>query len=120
MSVKVKTERDGRIGIIDIKGSLVGDSETDTFREVYTDLIEQGNKFLIINLKKVNYINSSGIGSLIGAHAAYSKIGGEVKLAGLSNNVQNLLVVTKLIDIFDTHDKIEQAIENFIKEKSLS
>ena len=120
MSVKAKTEMDGRIGIVEIKGSLVGDKETDTFREAYVDLIEQGNKFLIINLRKVNYINSSGIGSLIGAHASYAKIGGEVKLAGLSNNVQNLLVVTKLIDIFDTFDTVEQAIESFVHEKSLT
>ncbi|TAK65716.1 MAG: anti-sigma factor antagonist [Bacteroidetes bacterium] len=120
MSVKAKTEMDGRIGIIEIKGSLVGDEETDRFRDAYNDLIEQGNKCLVINLRKVNYINSSGIGSLIGAHASYMKIGGEVKLAGLSNNVQNLLVVTKLIDIFDTHDTVEQATQSFITEKSLS
>jgi anti-sigma B factor antagonist len=120
MAVKAKTEKNGRIGIIEIKGSLVGDSETDSFREAYSDLIEQGNKFLVINLKKVNYINSSGIGALIGSHTSYAKIGGEVKLAGLSNNVQNLLVVTKLIDIFDTHDTVEEAIQSFVKEKSLS
>ena len=120
MAVKVKTEKDGRIGIIEIKGSLVGDNETDRFREAYADLIEQGNKFLVINLSKVNYINSSGIGALIGAHASYTKIGGEVKLAGLINNVQNLLVVTKLIDIFDTHDSVEEATKSFVKEKSLS
>ncbi|MBI3190002.1 MAG: STAS domain-containing protein [Ignavibacteriales bacterium] len=120
MAVKVKTEKDGRIGIIEIKGSLVGDNETDRFREAYVDLIEQGNKFLVINLMKVNYINSSGIGALIGAHASYTKIDGEVKLAGLSNNVQNLLVVTKLIDIFDTHDTVEEATKSFVKEKSLS
>lgn len=120
MAIKSKTEMNGRIGIIELKGSLVGDTETDQFREAYADLIEQGNKFLVINLKKVNYINSSGIGALIGAHSSYAKQGGEVKLAGLSTNVQNLLVVTKLIDVFDTHDTVDQAVQSFVKEKSLS
>ncbi len=120
MSIKTTTELDARIGIIEIKGSLVGDKETDDFRDAYTDLIEQGVHYLVINLKKVNYINSSGIGTLIGAHAAYQRIGGEVILAGLSNSIHNLLVVTKLVDIFDTYDTVEQAMSKIVKENSIN
>jgi len=110
MSLKTRTEENGKIAIIEIKGSLVGDEDTDKFREAVYDFIEQGNKCLIVDLHKVNYMNSSGIGAVISAHTAYSKNGGIVKLAGLSNSVHNLLVVTKLIDIFEVYENLDQAI----------
>jgi anti-sigma B factor antagonist len=115
MSVKTRTEVNGKIGVIEIKGSLVGDNDTDLFRDSVSDFIEQGNKCLVVNLAKVNYMNSSGIGSLISAHTSYAKNQGVVKLTGLSNNVQNLLVVTKLIDIFEVYESVDEAIDSFVK-----
>ncbi len=117
MSIKAKTELNGKIAIIEIKGSLVGDEDTDKFRSVVQDFIEQGNKSLVINLGKMNYMNSSGIGAIISAYTSYKKVAGEIKLAGISNNVQNLLVVTKLIDIFDVHETVDEAIDSFVKAK---
>jgi anti-sigma B factor antagonist len=110
MSIKARTEGNGKIGIIEVKGALVGDEDTDKFRESVYDFIEQGNKCLIIDLHKVNYLNSTGIGAIIAAHTAYAKNAGVVKLAGITDNVQNLLVVTKLIDIFDVYENLDQAI----------
>lgn len=119
MSVKSRTELNGKIGIIELKGSLVGDKDTDKFREAVIDFVEQGNKALIIDLGKVNYMNSSGIGAIISAHTSYTKIGGVVKLSGLTSNVQNLFVVTKLIDIFDVYDSLDEAIDSFVKMNTL-
>ena len=115
MSIKTRTEQNGEVGIIEIRGSLVGDKETDQFRDAIADFIEQGNRRLVINLHKVNYMNSSGVGAIIAAHTSYAKNGGTVKLAGLSNNVHNLLVITKLIDLFEVYDSVNEAIENFVK-----
>ena len=117
MSIKTKTEMNGKIAIIEIKGSIVGDGDTDKFRSAVQDFIEQGNKCLVVNLGKVNYMNSSGIGAIISAYTSYKKVTGEVKLAGISDNVQNLLAVTKLIDIFDVHDTVDEAIDSFLKMK---
>ena len=117
MSIKTRTELSGKIAIIDIKGSLVGDGDTDIFRSSVQDFVEQGNKCLVINLGKMNYMNSSGIGAIISAYTSYTKNGGVVKLAGISNNVANLLAVTKLIDIFDVYETVDEAIDNFVKMK---
>jgi anti-sigma B factor antagonist len=117
MSIKTKTEFNGKIAIIDIKGSLVGDDDTDKFKSAVQDFLEQGNKCLVVNLEKVNYMNSSGIGAIISAYNQYKKATGEVKLAGISHNVQNLLAVTKLIDIFDVHESVDEAIDSFVKTK---
>ena len=118
MSIRARTGQSGTIAIIDVRGSLVGDGDTDLLREAVADFIEQGNKCLVISLQKVTDINSSGIGSIIAAHTSYVKNGGEVKLSGISNKVQSLLVVTKLIDVFDVYDTLEEAINSFVKVKS--
>jgi anti-sigma B factor antagonist len=116
--MKIRTVQNGAIAIIDVKGSLVGDQETDNLRDAVADFIEQGNKCLVINLSKVNYVNSSGIGAIIAAHASYARNAGVVKLAGISNNVQNILVVTRLIDVFDVYETSDQAIQSFSKIQS--
>ena len=118
MSIKARTVESGTIAIVEIRGSLVGDGDTDALREAVVDFIEQGNKRLIINLQKATYINSSGIGSIIAAHTSYVRNGGEVRLSGISNSIQNLLAVTKLIDVFEVYDTIDEAIKSFKKVKT--
>jgi len=73
---------------------------------------------LIVNLEKLNYMNSSGIGAIISAHASYKKNGGEVKLVGLSQNIQNLFAVTRLVEVFDVHETMNDAIASYTKENS--
>ena len=118
--MKFWTVEHGRVAIIELKGSLLGDEYTDQFREVVSDFVEQGNKRLVIDLHKVNYLNSSGIGALIAAHTSYVKNGGQVRLAGIQDNVQNLFVITKLIDVFDVNDSREEAIKSFAAQKSIT
>lgn len=118
MSIRSRTVQNGKVAIIEIKGALVGDEDTDRFRETIADFIEQGNKCLVVNMQRVNYMNSSGVGALIAAHTSYTKSGGEVRLAGIGNNVQNLLMVTRLIDVFDVYDNVDEAIESFLNVKS--
>ncbi len=113
MSIKSKTIQDGRIAIIEIRGSFIGNADTDRFREDVDDFIEQGNKNLVINLQKVDYINSSGIGAIISARGNYQKENGMVKLVGVSRNVQNLLVVTRLIEIFEVYETLDEAVLSF-------
>lgn len=114
MVVKTRTIQNGRIAIIELRGTLVGDDDTDQFRNSVADLIEQGNKFLIVNLQRINYMNSSGIGALIAAHTSYARNKGEVKLTGVSGNIQSLLAVTRLVDVFDVHDSVDEAVDHFM------
>ena len=79
MAVKTTTLQSGKIGIIDVKGSLVGGEETDELRNAVADFVEQGTKKLIIDLWKVTYLNSTAIGVLVSAHTTFSKNNGHVK-----------------------------------------
>jgi anti-sigma B factor antagonist len=113
--MKTRTIHNGKIAIFDLRGSLVGDDETDQLRAAVADYLEQGNKFLVLNLQRVTYLNSSGIGAIISAHANYRRQGGEVRLAGVTKNVQNLFVVTRLVDIFEVFETVEDAVESFMQ-----
>ena len=120
MSLKARTLQNGKIAIFDLRGALVGDVETDALREATADFIEQGNTCLILNLQKVTYVNSSGVGAIIAAHTSYARRGGSVKLVGITGMVQNLLAVTRLVDVFEVFDTVQEAIESFGTVKSQS
>lgn len=113
MSVRASTRNKGTVGILDIRGSLVGDGDTDDLRAAVGDFLEQGIRRAVIDLHKVNYLNSTGIGAIISAHTTFRKNGGDLRLTGLSDNVQSLLVITRLIDVFEVYDTLQEAIAGF-------
>lgn len=113
MAIRSRIFHDGKVGLIEIKGSFTGYDITGEFRDAVRDLIEQGIKRLVIDLSRVTYLNSFGIGALISAYTSYSRNGGSVFLVGLTKSIQNLFVITKLIDVFEVYDSVEEAISNF-------
>jgi len=116
MAIKTTTAQGGTIGIIEVKGSLVGGEETDELRVAVTDFIEQGNKKLVIDLSKVTYLNSTAIGVLVSAHTTYSRNKGAVKLCGINKNINNIFVITKLTMVFDVCETREDALKAFTEE----
>ena len=112
MAVKTTTVQSGKIGVIEVKGSLVGGEETDELRSAVADFVEQGNKKLVIDLSKVTYLNSTAIGVLVSAHTTYSRNKGQVKLCGINKSISNIFVITKLTMVFDVSEKREDAIKS--------
>ncbi|MEK7670362.1 MAG: STAS domain-containing protein, partial [Bacteroidota bacterium] len=80
MATKLSTLNNLEIAILEPKGSLIGGDETDELKSKAKDLIEQGNKKLVLDLGGVTYINSSGIGALVAIHSMYKKASGQIKL----------------------------------------
>lgn len=113
MAVKTTTSHNGKIGVIEVKGSLVGGDETDELRGAVADIIEQGNKNLIIDLSKVTYLNSTAIGVLVSTHTTYSRNKGQVKLCGINKNINNIFVITKLTLVFEVCETREDAVKSF-------
>lgn len=113
MAVKTTTLQNGKIGVIEVKGSLVGGEETDDLRSAVADLVEQGNKNLVIDLSKVTYLNSTAIGVLVSAHTTYSRNKGKVKICGINKNINNIFVITKLTLVFEVCETREDAIKSF-------
>ena len=113
MAVKSTTLQSGKVGVIEVKGSLVGGEETDELRNTVADFVEQGTKKLIIDLGKVTYLNSTAIGVLVSTHTTFSKNKGQVKLCNINKNINNIFVITKLTLVFDVAETREDAIKAF-------
>ena len=112
MAVKAHTLPNG-IGLIEVKGSLVGGDETDDLRRDVAGFIEREYDKLIIDLSNTTYINSSGIGVLVASQTSYSRKGWQIKLCGMNKNIDNIFVITKLTLIFDVRETRQDAIDSF-------
>lgn len=113
MNLKIRTVKNGEIGIIELRSSLISEDIINELQDAVADFIEQGNKKLIIDLSKVNLINSIGLGSLISAYTTFTKNGGEIILTGVGKSVRNIFIITKLTEVFEISDKIDEAIKKF-------
>lgn len=109
MAVKTST-LDGGIGLVEVKGSLIGGDETDELRRSIAGFAEREYQKLIIDLGGVSYINSTGIGVLVAAQATYTRKGWKIKVANINKNIDNIFVITKLTMVFDVVDTRDQAI----------
>jgi anti-sigma B factor antagonist len=106
------TERYGAV-IIELKGNVMGGDDTKEFNELLHKLIEEGKKNVIVDLGGVKFMNSSGLGMLIGGLTTMKKDNGHLKLANVTEKIESLLIITKLITIFETFDDLDKAVESF-------
>jgi anti-sigma B factor antagonist len=113
MAVKVSTIQNVDIAILEVKGTIIGGEETDDIKIRATDLLEQGNRKLVIDLSGVTYINSSGLGALVSIHSSYGRSDGRICLCGMGKSVKNVFVLTRLTSIFEVEETIESAISKF-------
>ena len=113
MPLEIGIREVSHVTILDVKGRIVLGDETHQLRLAVRDLIEQGKKKIILNLAEVDYIDSSGVGELVGAFTAVRGSGGELKLLNLSQKVQDVLHITKLYTVFDVRDDEFKAVKSF-------
>jgi anti-sigma B factor antagonist len=103
--------------ILDLNGKLTGGPDADTFRDVFKSLIDQDKKNIIVNLEKVSWINSTGLGILISGYTSVRRSGGDLCIMNVSDRIESILYVTKLNLLFKTYESEEEALKSF-SEKS--
>lgn len=113
MNMMTSIRKKGDITIVDISGKIALGEESATLRNTVMDLLGEGNTKILLNLADVDYMDSSGLGALVGAAASARKQGGEVKLMKLSSKVNNLLQITKLYTVFDIAESEAAAVKSF-------
>ena len=106
------TERDGVV-IISLSGKIMGGPEAGQINDQINNLIDAGKIRIIIDLKHVEWMNSSGLGILIGAITTLRNNGGKMILANVSERIENLLKITKLISVFEIERDVDKAITAF-------
>ncbi|MEM7106419.1 MAG: STAS domain-containing protein [Bacteroidota bacterium] len=111
--MKIATKRENGVVIIVLDGDLtIGKGETK-LRNKIKELLEDGEKDILINLKDIFMIDSSGIGALLFAKSATNRAGGTVKLLHVKDKVLEVLEITRIIGVFETFDTEDNGIASF-------
>ena len=101
------------VTILDLNGRIVLGEDTLLLRNTIRDLIANRQRMILLNMGKVPYIDSSGIGELVAAFTTVRKQGGALKLLNLSEKVYDALQITKLYTVFDVKEDEDAAIRSF-------
>ena len=112
MLLKTSTRSLGGVVIVDCFGRIVMGEETAFLRHQIKDLLNESRQ-IVLNLAQVDYMDSSGLGSLVGLYTSARSLGGEIKLAGLTQRVKDVLQITKLGSIFEFYNTPEEAASTF-------
>jgi anti-sigma B factor antagonist len=99
--------------VLDLQGSLMGGPEAVSLNDAINRFLDQNSLKLVINLSSVERVNSSGLGILIKALTTFKTNGGELKLAHVNANLENLLAITKLDSILESYDTEDAAVRSF-------
>jgi anti-sigma B factor antagonist len=99
--MKFKSKEQKGVTVISLEGNVMGGPDATALNEKLHSLIDGKKIKVVVDLSNVDFINSSGLGLLIGGLTAMRKAGGELKLAGASKKIENLLEITKLHKVFD-------------------
>ena len=90
---------------------LVGDVETDEFREITKQLNDQAMRFIVVDLGQIDWVSTPGLGALVEAHQRFAKRGAQVLLTRVDKRINNLLIITKLAMVFETYPTEQAALE---------
>lgn len=113
MSVKVSNRQVGDVTVLDVAGRLTLGEASSIFREALTGAVNAGHKKILLNMSGLSYLDSSGIGELVGGYSTVSNVGGKMKMVNLTPKVQNPLQATKLYTVFEVFQDETTAVKSF-------
>ena len=103
----------GEIMILDIKGKITLGEGDEVLKDKINSLILQNKKRILLNLADVPYIDSAGLGEIVRTYTTVSRQGGQLKLVNLTKRITDLLMITKLLTVFETFDVEQDALKSF-------
>jgi anti-sigma B factor antagonist len=103
----------GDVAIVDFSGKITLGEGSAMLRKMVRDLITAGRRKILLNLADVDYIDSSGIGELVGAYTSVRSASGELKLVYLTKRVHDLIQITRLFTVFDVQPDEAAAVRSF-------
>jgi anti-sigma B factor antagonist len=112
MALKITSKQSGDVTIVYCNGRIVFGEEAASLREKVKSMLPQSHN-IVLNLGGVSYIDSGGLGTLVGLYTSARAAGGDIKLANLTQRVSDQLQITKLVTIFESFDSEEKAVSAF-------
>jgi anti-sigma B factor antagonist len=116
--MRFKTKEVNGVTVIELKGNIMGGPDSIKLRETLHKLLDKGKKKVVVDVGNVKFMNSSGLGILISALTTMRNGGGDLKIARPTEKIESLLIITKLIKIFETYNSVEEAVESYNKPPS--
>ncbi len=111
--MNLTTRQDGRVTILTVTGDLVIGEAESVFKKTVTRFIEEGHVNFLVDLQRVDFLDSSGLGALVRAMTSSQKEGGQTKLLRAGPQIRKLLEMTKLDSVFEIYDDLETAVSSF-------
>ena len=111
--MKVNVRSEGDVSVVDLSGKItIGEGDV-VLRETIETLLKEGRSKIVLNLSRISYMDSAGIGELVACYKRSREKGGQLKLLNPSGKVYDLLQLTKLEEIFETFRDEGEAIQSF-------
>jgi anti-sigma B factor antagonist len=114
--MKFKDKIQGDVGILTLKGKLMGYPETDQLHDEIRSFIGQGIKKILVDLNDVNWMNSMGVGALMRCLTTVKNKEGDLRLSRLTDKIHSLFVMTQLIRVFNIYETIDKGIASYQSE----
>jgi anti-sigma B factor antagonist len=103
----------GDVVVLDLKGRVTLGEGDQLLKDKVNSLVNQGRKRIVLNLAGVPYVDSAGLGEIVGTYTTVSRQGGSLKLLNLTKKITDLLAITKLLTVFETFDSENDAVRSF-------
>lgn len=114
MHIKEKIE--GDVVILSLSGKMMGGPETQELQTHVKGLLNDKLTKVVVDLAKVKWMNSSGLGALMGSLTSMRNADGDLRIANVTEKVKSLLMITQLMTIFKTYESVDRAVASYIKE----
>ncbi len=111
--MKIRERKRDGVAILEVSGKIMGGPDAESFDRTLKTLIYEGTKNVVVNLEKVTWVNSTGLGILIQGYTTLKSSGGELKLLRVSSRIQNIFMVSKLHTVFESYNDEDEAVRSF-------
>src|ERR1700739_3465008 len=115
MALKLTNHETDGVVVVALDGRIVLGEETNKLRESVKNLVSQGKTKVVLDMKNVTMIDSSGLGALVAAYSSARSGGASVRLCNLGAHFNQLLQITKLLTVFEVAKTEEDAVRSFGK-----
>jgi anti-sigma B factor antagonist len=113
MSMTIKEKMHGAVAVLSLKGNLMGEPDTENLRDKIYSLLQEGFTKIVVDMKGVRWISSTGLGTLIAALTSVRNKSGDLRLANITEKVESLFAITQLVKVFKTYETVDRAIASY-------
>ena len=111
--MNIKETFTGDVAVLALKGNLMGEPETSEFRGRIKELVEEGFIKIVLDVGKLKWVNSSGLGAMISAMTTINNAGGDMRIANVTEKIKSLFMITQLVKVFKSYETSERAVASF-------